>query len=365
MIGRIWFITLTGFWVLCSIKYMVKNKTYKAQALAIIMVILVISSIIGFSVFSRITNQKKNLIQERDSAEAYQVADMILDNLLLSEPEDWVEAEMPGITYTESLYKVGDVVDPVSPPSSQLTTKINAESEWEKEKTVINEMEIEKDNVTGKKEISDLTKRLGHALDLQSLNICPLNEHDNKYTLQLTNTNEDTIFDLRPGETFVFPLAEGGFGGNCQINLTFPKAKTSQGGFTVNNIYTEGDNIKAYDFADTKNYCFAQEGNCSNENFTNPKGWDKLASDTDTPLQLPIGGTHERIQITAIAEDLSFKFSMSDCDKDIELWQLRASATCNGTYRAKEVIVPNVGWSFSIFNYVFFNGFGDISSATR
>ncbi len=344
---------------------MVKNKTYKAQALAIIMVILVISSIIGFSVFSRITNQKKNLIQERDSAEAYQVADMILDNLLLSEPEDWVNAGMSGITYTESLFQIGDGVDPVSPPSSQLITNINAEWESEEEKTVINEMEIEKDNVSGKKEISDLTKQLGHALDLQSLNICPLNEHDNKYTLQLTNTNEDTIFDLRPGETFVFPLAEGGFQG-CQINLTFPKAETSQGGFTVNNIYTEGDNIKAYDFEDTINYCFiGQSEDCSNENFTNPDGWDKLPSASDTPLQLPIESTHERIQITAIAEDLSFKFSMSDCDKDIELWQLRASATCNGTYRAKEVIVPNVGWSFSIFNYVFFNGFGDISSATR
>ena len=40
---------------------------------------------------------------------------------------------------------------------------------------------------------------------------------------------------------------------------------------------------------------------------------------------------------------------------------LRASATCNGVYRAKEVLVPKVRSNYSIFNYVLFNGEGQLS----
>ena len=57
----------------------------------IIMIILIVSSIIGFSVFIRSIRDKKSIKQERESAEAYEVVDMILDNMLLSTSEQWEE----------------------------------------------------------------------------------------------------------------------------------------------------------------------------------------------------------------------------------------------------------------------------------
>ena len=88
------------------------KKYYKAQALAIIMVILIISSMIGFAVFSRSQKSKSMAIQERNSAEAYQVSDMILDNLLLSTLEQWLEKGMLGKTYVETYYQAGQGINP-------------------------------------------------------------------------------------------------------------------------------------------------------------------------------------------------------------------------------------------------------------
>ena len=299
---------------LCN-KNMRTKKTYNAQALAIIMVILIVASIIGFSVFSRLMTQKRAAIQERHSSEALSVADMILDTLLLSKPEDWVQAGMLGTKYEES-----------KTPRS-------------------------------KKQITELIHRLEHTLGLQDLTMCPLSEQNNIYTAELSRTNEDTEFPLRPGETFVFPIKGKDFGQGCTINITFTNPPTN-GGFTVNKIFIEGEGIKAYDYADTENYCFSKGIPCGNSNFTGT-GWTTSSGS----LSIPLNSNLERIQLTAIGSDLTFRFSMSkECTDKIQLWQLRASATCSGTYRAKEVIVPDVGWSYSIFNYVLFNGKGNISS---
>lgn len=329
---------------------MTKQKTYKAQALAIVMVILVVASIIGFSVFSRLMTQKRAVVQERESSEALEVTDIILDNMLLSRPEEWISAGMPGKTYTETFYQTQNTI-PGQPgnPLFQLINKADAAGI---------DMEIQKTGDIGSNEISKLSAVLGHEINLQALDICPLAENNNVYTLSLKRTDEGTLFALRPGETFVFPIAGKNFGPACSINISFPNPPTL-GGFVVNKIFKEGTDIKAYDYLDTENFCFSNNGSsCSNPQFNDAiKGWRYHQTD---PLNIPINPNLERIQLTAVHQDLSFKFSMSKCNEKIELWQLRASATCNGTYRAKEVIVPDVGWSYSIFNYVFFNGLGNL-----
>ena len=103
------------------------KETYTAQALAIIMIILIVSSIIGFSVFIRSIRDKKSIKQERESAEAYEVVDMILDNMLLSTSEQW-------------------------------------EEKMSKDHDYINE------------DIKNITNELEHELDVYSFKICPLPE---------------------------------------------------------------------------------------------------------------------------------------------------------------------------------------------
>ncbi|HKM20009.1 MAG TPA: hypothetical protein VJY47_02180 [Candidatus Dojkabacteria bacterium] len=338
------------------------KKTYTAQALAIVMIILVVASIIGFSVFSRLMTQKKAALQERESSEALEVADIILTNFLLSEPEEWEEKIAQDFLYKEKYD--GGHIDPEGPAIEGEEGDMSIQGDMG--------MQIEQfgEEDSSSNAITKLTRALNHELDLQNLDICPLSNYNNEYTLKLSKTNEDTEFVLRPGETFVFPIGGRSLGNSCSINISFPNTGYKHGGFTINKIYIKEGKIQEYDYADTINYCFSNDGTgCNNPNFVAPAGgWDYFKSDTTLTIPVPFkGDLFERIQLTAIGEELTFKFSMpSDyCTESIQLWQLRASATCNGTYRAKEVIVPDVGWSYSIFNYVIFNGEGNMTSGEQ
>lgn len=55
------------------------KKFFKAQALAIVMVVLVVVSIIGMALFSRMAKDKRLAVEEQNSAAAAQVAEGILD----------------------------------------------------------------------------------------------------------------------------------------------------------------------------------------------------------------------------------------------------------------------------------------------
>lgn len=306
------------------------EKFYKAQALAIIMVIIVVSSIIGFSIFIRSLRDKRSTIQERDSAEAYEVVDMILDNLLLSTPEEW-------------------------------------EEKIQKKRNYIN------------KEINTVTEDLGHGINVSLFNTCPLpaeSEGDvdgvdaNKYTLTLEDSDGSKPYEIRPSQAFTF-VVDGEAPTNCSVSVTFQNPPAGAG-FMLNKIYRASAfasgsnpnaiNIKDYDYPDAETYClgssstsclnFSKEGGVT---YHNPKD----------PLTIPMtetGKVLDRIQIIAINYPIWITYTASkECGNRFDMLVLRASATCNSVYRAKEVLVPKVRSNYSIFNYVLFNGKGELS----
>ncbi|MFA7143450.1 MAG: hypothetical protein WC175_05730, partial [Candidatus Dojkabacteria bacterium] len=58
------------------------NKKFKAQALALVMIVLVVASIIGVSLFSRMAKDKEAAINEQDSSIASTQVDAMLDFLI-------------------------------------------------------------------------------------------------------------------------------------------------------------------------------------------------------------------------------------------------------------------------------------------
>jgi len=58
-----------------------KQYAYKAQALTIAMVVLVVSSMIALSILARVTKDKQSAVDERASAEALEVSGLITDKL--------------------------------------------------------------------------------------------------------------------------------------------------------------------------------------------------------------------------------------------------------------------------------------------
>lgn len=331
---------------------MTTKNHYKAQALAIIMIILIISSMIGFAVFSRSQKAKRTAIQERNSAEAYQVADMILDNLLLSTLEDWLSKGMLGKIYTESQFVSGnDYRDPENPTTGQLIKNINAKE---------GDMEIQKGSDQGSRQITELIGSLGNPLNLQDLNICSLREHSqNEYRLSLTEITSQDIITIKPGQTFTFLREDRNFEGcNLQISVINPN---NQQGLVVNKIYHDGNGIKDYDYSDTTSYKFST----SNTNFTG--NWELKEGSSYSHIVLHhLNNTISAIGLTAVNEEVNFSFSFGaafgSCSSNFDVYKLKASANCGGTYRAKEVIIPATRYTHSIFNYVFFNGLGNIGT---
>jgi hypothetical protein len=326
------------------------KKYYKAQALAIIMVILIISSMIGFAVFSRSQKSKSMAIQERNSAEAYQVSDMILDNLLLSTLEQWLEKGMLGKTYVETYYQAGQGINPPEEEYGQLVFQTNAQ------------MGIEAGYESGDRDITELTAQLGHPLNLQNLDICPLIEGlDNKYTLSLTQIAPGDVITIKPGQTFSFLKEDRNFS-NCRLGI-FVHNPSNEAGLVVNKIYEEGGSIREYNYEDTISYRFGL-----NPNFTH--NWTLFPNDG---LPIDLDNDILVIGLTAINQEVNFTFTITPipplgpggCTANFNVYKLQASATCGGIYRAKEVIIPAERYTHSIFNYVFFNGNGNIGTGVQ
>lgn len=291
---------------------MKNKKTYSGQALAIIMVVLVISSIIGFSIFTRSLRDKRSTVQERYSAEALEVNDNILDYIL----QNTNEGEIPDLVIDQEY-------------ASDLSGEFDIRNKF----------------------------------DLSKLAVCGLDGTNNKYTVKLFYGDNNTVYQVEPGQAFSFVVPENeAVPDACVINVKFqPEGIPDNTGFTKNIIFrtsSTGSTIKDYDYSDAETYCLST--NCTNfEKNPNYVPWDPA-----TTLVIPAGGVNlDRAQLIAINSRIRFTYEpTAACGNLFKTLILRSSATCNGVFRSKEAIIPVHRAHFSIFNYVLFNGSGEMNS---
>ena len=291
---------------------MKNKKTYSGQALAIIMVVLVISSIIGFSIFTRSLRDKRSTVQERYSAEALEVNDNILDYIL----QNTNEGEIPPL-------------------------------------------EIDKEYTSNEiRTLLDMGENL-----FNKLTVCSLDGTNNKYTVKLFYGDNNTVYQVEPGQAFSFVVPEKeAVPDACVINVKFqPEDIPDNTGFTLNKLFRTSlaeATIRDYDYSDAETYCLST--NCTNfEKNPNYVRWDPAAT-----LEIPAGGVNlDRAQLIAINSRIRFTYEpTAACGSLFKTLILRSSATCNGVFRSKEAIIPVHRAHFSIFNYVLFNGFGEMNS---
>jgi len=279
------------------------------------MVVLVISSIIGFSIFTRSLRDKRSTVQERYSAEALEVNDNILDYILQNTNEGEIRDLVIGQEYAS---EVGG------------------------------EYDIEN--------IFDSTK----------LTVCSLDGTNNKYTVKLFYGDNDTVYQVEPGQAFSFVVPEKeAVPDDCVINVKFqPEDIPDNTGFTLNKLFRTSlaePTIRDYVYSDAETYCLST--NCPNfEKKGDYVRWDP--ADTLEIPEIPAGGVNlDRAQLIAINSRIRFTYEPTAACKNLfKTLILRSSATCNGVFRSKEAIIPVHRAHFSIFNYVLFNGSGEMNS---
>ncbi len=305
-----------------------KNK-YESQALAIAMVVLVVCSIIGMSIYSRVAKDKTLTIEEQASSEALEIADLLLDYIIQTPIETVV-----------TIYNQ--------------RTPSNGES-----------------LVESKSEISSYFTSLGITnLSNLSFGTCKIKENDvNEYTLKVQEADESTAFEIRPGQVRSFITKGLTLSDTCSAQIKLNVRGENQTGFTISKIYSTTDGkIKQYETTDTESYCFSPGTGCYNKNFYG-EAWIPYTVNQTKDLALVesveySGETYnlDEIRIKAVGGTVALTYNLdSECEVDgLRMIQVQAGANCNGVYRSKEILIPETKWSSTIFDYVIFNGQGSI-----
>lgn len=318
------------------------KKKYSAQALAIAMVVLVVSSILAISIYSRISKDKTLSLDERASAEALEVSDLILDYL------------------TDA--SINDV--------------ITAAEEASETQTIETGISLTQDSDTT--QISTLLETIGINAGLESLDICPLTVAGNSYTLSLTEGDLNTYFEIRPGQMMALPLKGMALGADCSTVLRAAVRGDSTAGFTITKVYGKdyvnglATSYKPYDESDVTHYCFSSGTGCNNSNFLDSSSdgvnWVYFADDNTGQIDLNLKATSgeyqlDEVKITAIGGTVGIAYQITNpesCTQDLKMINVQAAANCSGSYRGKSVLIPKKQWESPIFNYTIFNGEGSL-----
>ena len=303
------------------------NNRYSAQALAIAMVVLVVSSIIGLAIYSRAAKDKLLSVGERSSAEALEVSDLMLNQLTTISIN----------TVTQTIAGEGNTFDY---ENGVTLTESNGQ-------------------------ISELFTELGLEGAFSGLNFCPVATDGNEYYLKIKEASPDTFFEIRAGQVMAFPIKGQAIGLGCSASLSFAMRGDSNVGFSVEKIYgqsyTNGiaQECKPYAIEDVKQYCFS----CDANTFLGGE-WIPITESESLDYNFnELSGTYalDEIRVKAIGGTIGVGYALTtECTQGFRLIDVQASANCDGTYRGKQILIPEKRWSSPVFDYSIFNGQGSL-----
>jgi hypothetical protein len=338
-----------------------RNTKYEAQALAITMVVLVVSAILGLSIYSRSMKDKLLTIEERASAEALEVADLTLDRLT-SKPTDEVVA---------AISDLGVKADPTATLDSGFVLKENDNGDNYITRLLSNDggsVEYFNNPILGEETYSELLS-----------GICPIDVAGNEYQITLKSAEEN--YEIRSGHSWSIPARDVlKSKTNCRLDLNVEMAGDSRAGFIVSKYYCDYDangiatDCEEYQVSSNSvdKYCFSDDGIDCNDvsRFYDPGSpWQKVPTEGNViEYQMSLADSPTEIRVTAVGGTVDIGYTIwdptdpasTDCAKGLQMYQLRATANCNGVYRGKEILIPEEKWHDAIFDYVIFNNEGPI-----
>ena len=310
-------------------------KKYNAQALAIIMVVLVIASIIGLAMYSRVMKDNARVTSEKSSAEAYEVTNSALDAI--------------AGTTVASIKTVCD------------------KAEYGEGLTSANGCKA-----SGSANVQAFFSDLGVSTDPSaSLNNCSPSNSTVDLSAKLAGPDDD--LEIRPDSVRSFvirgqtpdPLS-------CTINLTVESRGNAVVGFLVSKYYGKSysggvaSEYKPYSYGDTVAYCVHTDGSDCSADSRFSSSWTPLLSGSQ--ISIPLTGSGEfsldEVRVRAVGGVVSIKTSLSNenCIKNWEMVKMVVGANCTGSYRAKEIQVPQQEWALPIFDYAIYNANGSLQS---
>jgi len=309
------------------------RKKYEGQALAMVLIVLVVAVVIGVSMLSRTLRDSKRVTDEKSSAEALEFADSILD-------------VVKG-TSVSSLVEVCDRED--------YGEGIDSDDGC---------------SVTGVNSVKEFMTLAG--LDSDSLDVFDsCSSASSELSLNLSLTDKDDEYEIRDGDVRSFVIkGQSPDPVTCTLDLEFEPRDSEFAGVVISKVYAKdyteeipGD-YKEYSYDDNLQYCiYGEDSDCS-ESESMDENWIPVLSgqNLSIPLSSVSGYSLDEIRVKSLGGVVAIRSSLSDagCVSNTEMLKVVAASNCVGTYRAKEVIVPLEEWGAPIFDYVMYNGAGGL-----
>ena len=309
---------------------------YSGQAIAIVMVILVVATVLGASLYSRTLKNREAAINTKDSMMAVEQADSLLDLFVRAEfqflQELSTQVQNNGAIEYDRLSQIQDFLR----DKNVDTTIITSINDW-----------------------------------------CEYNAESNPSSnikLTIAEAEPTDYVDVRVGSTRVFNLKDNTYGTNpCNIVLRFEARDNAPTLFAIKEIYgNSNDEIAEYmnDGGlndDIKAYCFTpNSSSCQPTDLTGIAAPDTSFLDLESGNTLTINLNKSRTgfplyQIRVIPLNLTLGISHSfpvDCsERKFTYMKVNAAVNCYGSFREKQIMVPgmdSLGYS-SIFDYTIYN----------
>ena len=299
------------------------RKTLKGQALAIVMVVLVVASIIGVSLFSRMAKDNQSSLNQQDSALAEEQADAILD-----------------------IFSGADI--------ETLESKIEDDDNDS----------IEFDSLSSGLFADFIDEIGGDSLALPEDDFCP---GDNSViNITIGQTDMDDYIEVQPGSVRSYNFDGATVVDPCNLRVGF-RAVSDASVFIMKFVRSDGSEFDNH-------YCVTTDGtSCSSvdnvEYLSEFLGggdtltWDagdsayytwinfvnRMADDVVEVRVLPLAGT------LAVADH--FATDPTCIDREFRAIKITSEVNCNGSYRGKQIFLPgsgNLGYS-PLFDYAIYD----------
>ena len=320
-------------------------KKYSSQALAIVLVLLIVGSIVGFALYARMIRESERVVDERSSSEANELAET-MSGLINSVGYERVNNEDVIIGHLGCEYEW------LESPSSEVCRAENLSL------VELEEMfsDIVSEEVDYEIDFSRFSQELVEDFCVGELSIRNLSygaegvliEQDESYSVFLSRADWD----------------------NCEIDFEMSSAESGSSaaeGFVMSKLYgtyDESNNFsyKPYEVNDVLGFKYDYV-EVEDVNWKDPSLAKKLSfPDINLGIKEFEGESYalDEVRFKSLGGTSSLSWSADRSCNIGDHLLVEVGATCGGKYAGKSFILPEVYFSPPVFDYVYFQGQGDL-----
>ncbi len=325
-----------------------KMKKYSAQVLAVVLVVLFVGVIIALALMARTTSDQRQTTEERGSADAVDIADVVLNSV-------------KDIEFKSLMEWLGG--DPVCTKDSPTYDFITDGCDLD-----IDGFQVFTDNFDLDTFYDSVLTSLTNNCNFESPD-----EIGDSFNVSFSIFDEDDFLEIEKDSVFAF-VYKADNSNPCTVDLvTESLIDGSPTGVVFSTIYGQVDPVtkeltqyKPYDFTDIVGQCINDECN------TDPNwldGWQSYAGpdrQTNTFQNVKSFGSSDyylyEIRVRPVGNNILLArdgSSSGSCPYEQLIW-VEAEVTCKGNYRGKNFVLSGEDWAPALFDYVLYNGNGTL-----